>query len=101
MNYEEAGFNQFFRREEPTKKIEVADLPEISTEDFGSLFQEVSGSKIRGGVLRSRDGRLTIDLENGKMTYNNGVVDLFTLGGTDREMTLKNTDNVVELDEEP
>lgn len=98
MDYLEAGFTKNFTRQPYKRDTSIEpemgkSTPEYTTYDVDSLFQEIPGDKISGGVLTSLDGTLEINLNEGSIKYNDGVVDLLSVGGTDKTLTAKNSSN--------
>ena len=57
-------YNDFFERPFKGKKI-----PNLSSEDVDSYIQEISGNRLSGGIIKSKDGKLVINLESGELTY--------------------------------
>src|SRR5438128_1752920 len=90
MNYLDLGFDQSFERH-PQKRITSEELPDVTPFTADSIIQQIPGSKIAGGVIESQDGKLKIDLEKGQFLYNDGVVDLLSLGGASRSLTVKDS----------
>lgn len=94
MNYQDIGFDHFFRRGN-SNKIKSQELPELSASAVESLIDQISGTKLSGGIISSKDGKLTIDLENSLIKYNDGVIDLLKVGGANKELTLKNNSDTI------
>lgn len=68
-SYKDRGFSDTLERiQQDDKKI-----PYMSEFDIDSYIQGISASLIRGGIIKSNDGKLTIDLENGHITYSDGI----------------------------
>lgn len=61
---EQKGFNQFFERSMGERK-----LPFINSFDMNSFLEEMSASKLSGGIIKSKDGRLEVNLDEGRITY--------------------------------
>lgn len=63
-SYKNRGFNEYFEKTIGEKKI-----PYLSSFDVDSYIEEISSSKLSGGIIKSDDGKLVIDLINGTLTY--------------------------------
>lgn len=61
---ENSGHNEYFEREFRKRK-----LPFITSFDMGSYLEEMSGSKLSGGIIKSKDGKLVMDLNNSTLKY--------------------------------
>ena len=61
---ENSGHNEYFEREFRKRK-----LPFISSFDMGSYLEEMSGSKLSGGIIKSKDGKLVFNLDEGTLKY--------------------------------
>ncbi len=99
--YLDRGFNQFFQRipvnQGPYNWNDYAannSLPQVTTQDASTMFQGIPADKITGGVLQSRNGNLKLNLDDGTLVYNDGVVDLLAIGGEDNNLTIKNSSNI-------
>lgn len=88
MSYIDEGFDKFFKR-----KQEKGTPSTITHQATDVLIDGMSGDKIIGGIIESNNGKLSIDLENGKIIYNDGVVDLVSVGGDDNNLVIKDKDN--------
>ena len=89
MSWQDAGFDDSFERKK--KMVRQDEIPQISPFTADSVFTEIPGSKISRGIIKSQNGKLEIDLDNGTLTYNDGVVDLLKVGGDDNNLTLKSS----------
>jgi len=61
---DKTGHNEYFERPFNKRK-----LPFISSFDMGSFLEEMSGSKLSGGIIKSKDGKLVINLDKGTLEY--------------------------------
>lgn len=68
MDYTDLGFDIYFNRELKEYKI-----PQLTEEDVNKAIQTISANKIDSGVLRSKDGSLIINLEDGTITKSDGA----------------------------
>lgn len=93
MDYTDLGYNKSFQRLPSTQQITSNQIPTLSPYTVNSIIQALSASKIKGGILQSTDGKLLINLDSGTIQYNDGVVSLLTLGGSNGELTLKDNNN--------
>ena len=95
-----AGFNNFLIREfrEPTG----AQKNSLSEDDFTTLVEGVSGSKITSGLIRSKDSTLKINLDKPLVELLDGVDSVIMIGKFDdgtRGTKIKNArGNEVSLD---
>lgn len=75
MSYLDVGFNENLIRQEllpdPSQQLDPLQ--------FEQFAQEFSGSKLIG-LLQSRDGKITIDLDNNTIIVSDGVVERVRLG---------------------
>lgn len=69
--YNDLGYNKYGRKDTPL----VARLPYVPENQTQFYFQAIPGELVRGGKIYSKDEKLMIDLENGKITYNDGVTE--------------------------
>lgn len=69
-SYLDIGFSKTFERVSDEKKI-----PYMNEFDVQSYIEGVSANLLQGGEIKSRDGKLTIDLEGGHITYNDGITE--------------------------
>lgn len=106
--YLDLGFDPFFRRI-PQKSDKnpydykgfyewedyatMGSIPQVTQQDAATMFQGIPGSNISGGLIQSQDGALQINLDQGGITYNDGAVNLFSLGGQDKNLTINNSSN--------
>lgn len=88
MSYTDEGFDKYFMRKRAKRAT-----PMITRQAANTLIDSLSGDKIVGGIIESTNGQLTIDLENGKMVYNDGIVDLLSLGGSDNNLIIRDTND--------
>ena len=63
MSWEQSGFSNFLER--PLPGAPSSQKPVLSTEEFDTLVEGVSGSKITSGISRSKDGSIIIDWDKG------------------------------------
>lgn len=77
MAYQDIGFDEFLQRSDSLNSGPTDQLDSLQADTY---LQELSGSKIAGGLISSPDGRLKIDLENNVFKVNNGVTDLVSFG---------------------
>ena len=73
------GYNKFFEKEfNDPSKIRLEEkrrkIPYLSSFDMDSYLEEMSSSKLSGGIIRSKDGKLLINLETGDITYNGSSI---------------------------
>ena len=75
-SYLDRGYSIYFEREfidrlqAPNRK-----LPYLSSFDMDSYVEEVSATKLSGGIIQSKDGKLKINLEEGTIRYNDGITE--------------------------
>lgn len=74
-NYLDRGYNTFFEKEFVRERKEDRKLPFISSFDMDSFLEEVSATKLSGGIIKSKDGKLTINLEDGTIKYFDGITE--------------------------
>lgn len=76
MSYLDIGFDEFLNRDEPTQEQQIQE------QVFGAdqNTQEITGTKIQGGVISSPNGQTKFDLEQGRFVVNDGVEDIVQLG---------------------
>src|SRR5438128_1037696 len=106
--YLDLGFNEFFQRVPQKNEINPYDyrgfyewedyagqgsIDQVTQQDASTMFQGIPADKISGGTLQSQDGSLLIDLDQGTINYNDGAVDLFSLGGQNKNLTIYNSNN--------
>lgn len=105
--YLDLGFNAFFQRVPQKDETNPYDyrgfydwedyaangIQQVDQQDAATMFQGISGNSITEGVLQSPNGRLQIDLNQGSINYNDGAVNLFSLGGQDNNLTINNSSN--------
>lgn len=98
-DYQEAGFNSFLVREFPVANSSQRDL--LSEDDFDSLVDGVSGSKITSGISRSKDGTLRVDWDRALISFNNGLNQVFQVGkfddGTSGVRIMDSKGNIISL----
>lgn len=66
--YKDRGYSDTFEKITEGKKI-----PYLSQFDVESYIEGLPGALIHGGIIKSNDGKLEINLETGSITYNDGV----------------------------
>jgi len=88
--YLDTGFDNNFQR----GRKDIPEIKQITVQDASTMFQGIPANTIKGGVLQSNDGKLSINLDAGQILYNDGVVDLFNLGGDNSNLTIKNNSNL-------
>lgn len=120
-SYTGSGFNMFMERSPQTflanDRLNAMTSPFIQqTDENGYLFspfsdmtsqtmdavmqqQPISADNIQGGRLTSDNGNLTIDMNQGQISYNDGAQTLFDLGGvnskgTDNSLSINNSQGV-------
>lgn len=76
LDYITSGYDSFLSKEIPTAS-QNQEFDPLQVEQF---TQEISGSKVQGGVFSSISNHLIIDLENEIIRINDGIVDKITLG---------------------
>lgn len=74
----DAGFNNFLVREFPQASSSQRDL--LSEDDFDSLVEGISGSKITSGTSRSKDNRLKINWDDSLLSFSDGLNDVVQIG---------------------
>lgn len=77
MAYQDNGFDEFLNPVQGNSSSSPQELDPLQSDTF---LQEISGSKVQGGVLTSPDGRVKVDLDSGFFKVSNGVQDLVQLG---------------------
>jgi len=107
MNYNDAKFNNFFIRELSDKLGEK--FPQIRTADIEGAIQEITGNKVRLGVIESVNKKLKIDLgkeeinTTGKAIFNRGIgipIKARAYLSSDQENLVDQTITLVNLDKE-
>lgn len=108
LTYNDLGFDNNFRRVPQASNTNPYDyhgfykeedyatsgsIPQITQQDAATMFQGIPATNISGGLLQSQDGALQINLDQGGITYNDGAVDLFSLGGDNKNLTINNSNN--------
>jgi hypothetical protein len=81
MTYLDSGFNQFFQRQLGSSL--TGGSGSISQYDFESQYLGLSANQIKSGVLSSRDGNLSLDLDEGIFIVTDGAVERIRLGKTE------------------
>ena len=71
MSYLDYGFNNRLTREFPVASS--GERPLLSSEDFDSLVEGISGSKITSGISQSKDGMI-------KINWDKGVIEIYEGG---------------------
>ena len=61
--WEDSGFGTFLER--PLPGAPSSQKPLLSSEEFDTLVEGVSGSKITSGLSRSKDGSIIVDWDKG------------------------------------
>ena len=67
-DYLKRGYSQTFEKNPNERKI-----PYLSQFDMNSYVEGISANLIQGGIIKSNDGKLIIDLEAGHISYSDGV----------------------------
>lgn len=76
MSYLDIGYNEFLERS-PVSQQTGSQLDPLQFEDF---TQEISGSKIQGGVINSQNEEVVFDLENDTFVVTDKKTELVRLG---------------------
>lgn len=71
--YKDRGYSDTFEKAPTERKI-----PFMTKFDVQSYLEGIPAGLLQGGVIKSVDGKLTIDLDNGTIYYDDGV-DITTL----------------------
>jgi len=69
-DYLNRGYSVTFEKDPNERKI-----PYLSKYDVQSYIEGIPGDMIQGGVLKSIDGKLKIDLTTGHITYSDGITE--------------------------
>lgn len=69
-DYLKRGYSPTFEKLPNERKI-----PYLSQFDVSSYIEGISGGLIQGGIIKSNDGKLVIDLEAGHITYSDGITE--------------------------
>ena len=69
-DYKKRGYSDQFEKTFGEKKI-----PRLTSFDVDSYIQEISANRLSGGIIYSKDKKLKIDLDNGTITYNDGITE--------------------------
>jgi hypothetical protein len=77
MAYTDIGFDENLNRIEATPDQSAQALDPLQ---FDTFTQQISASKLQGGIISSPDGKTQIDIDQGIFKVSNGVQDLITLG---------------------
>lgn len=75
MSYLDIGFDQFLNK--VSQQTEIRNEPVFGADQS---VQEITGTKIQGGVISSPNGQTKFDLEQGRFIVNDGVEDVVQLG---------------------
>jgi hypothetical protein len=79
MSYVDLGFDKNLNRE----IIIDTQIKELSSAEANIIIPQLSGSNIKGGVIKSADGRLEIDLNEGTIGLSDGALTRIYLDGDD------------------
>lgn len=108
ITYLSLGFNEFFNRVPQKSDKNPYDyrgfyewedyatqgsIPQVTQQDAATMFQGIPGNTISGGLIQSQDGALSINLDQGGITYNDGAVDLLSIGGANKNVNINNSSN--------
>lgn len=74
MSYEDLGYTPFLTRQEETS------FDVISPSDVNEVIPELSASKLQGGVLSSKSGAMSVDLEKDAWIVSDGTVEIVRAG---------------------
>lgn len=69
-DYIKRGYSKTFEKDANERKI-----PFLSQFDVKSYIEGIPADLINGGIIQSVDGKLKIDLDNGTITYNDGITE--------------------------
>jgi hypothetical protein len=79
MSYTDLGFNEFLTRDF-APSAQQQNSQELDPLQFDSFTQQISASKLQGGVMLSPDGKIALDLDQGFFRVSNGLEELVRLG---------------------
>lgn len=76
-SYTASGYDEYFQ-----KSIfpNTSDSGSINPFDFSSQYQGLSASQVIGGLLKSTNGRVRLDLDNEAFIVSDGLVERVRLG---------------------
>ena len=76
MAYDNIGYNENLTRSEnlPTESQQLDPL------QFENFAPQISGTKIEGGIIKSRNGILTLDMDNELLTSTNKETEQVLIG---------------------
>jgi hypothetical protein len=77
MSYLDSGYDEFLNRIEPASQVQSQELDPLQ---FDSFTQQISASKLQGGVMLSPDGKIKMDLDQGYFLVSDGVQELVRFG---------------------
>lgn len=77
MSYLDNGYDEFLTRIEPVSQIQSQEVDPLQ---FDSFTQQISASKLQGGVMLSPDGKIKMDLDQGYFLVSDGVQELVRFG---------------------
>jgi hypothetical protein len=80
MNYQDAGYDEFLTIVDRDQQDSGISSSGMDPQAFDNFTDQISGSKIQGGLILSPDGRMRIDLDQGFLRVSDGVQDLVQLG---------------------
>lgn len=78
MAYTDIGYDEFLNRIEPESVQNNAQS--LDPQQFDNFTDQISGSKIQGGIMRSADGKVLLDLETGYFQVTNNAQQNVRLG---------------------
>jgi len=101
QSWDQTGFNQFLERspqsylannqlnsytspfiEQISNNGYMFDpFSDTTSQSIQSMMQPISASQIQGGTLQSNNGNLQMNLDQGTLTYNDGITQLLNVGG--------------------
>jgi hypothetical protein len=68
QSYKGRGYTEHFEKPFGEKKI-----PRLTSFDVDSYIQEISGNRLLGGIIYSKDKKLQINLDEGTVIYDDGI----------------------------
>lgn len=80
-DYTRIGFNQYLAREFQDADLSKRSL--LSEDEFNTIVEGVSGSKITSGLIRSKDGTLRINLDSALLELFEGSTPVVQIGKFD------------------
>lgn len=82
--YKDYGYSEYFQRDIYPKKS-----PSLSSFDTDSVIEEMSGDRIEGGEIYSRDRNILLSLEKGTLVITDRFVNLFEVDKDTKQIIIR------------